>query len=252
MAKINNIQFLNRKLFLCNGVISNQSMHFSEIEILFEDNHLLAVNKPAGILVQPDKTGGDALEVLLKQYIKETYNKPGEVFLGVCHRIDRPVSGVVLFAKTSKALIRINEMFQKKEIRKTYWAVVADKPNSLSGTLTHWLKKDERKNISRAYDHEVTGSSKCVLDYRFLGSSKSYHLLEINPHTGRHHQIRVQLASMGCPIKGDVKYGSKRTNAGGGIHLHARKIEFEHPVKKEPIVIMAPLPQDVVWQAEYR
>ncbi len=226
-------------------------MHYRDLEILYEDNHLLAVKKPSGILVQPDKSNDDSLEVMLRQYIKEKHNKPGEVYLGVCHRIDRPVSGVVLFAKTSKALARINEMFQKKEISKTYAAVVADKPQQLSDTLTHWLKKDEKKNMSRAYGHEVKGSSKCVLDYHYIGSSKNYHLLEVNPHTGRHHQIRVQLAAIGCPIKGDVKYGSKRTNPDGRIHLHARKMEFLHPVKKEPVIIEAPFPEEVVWQAEF-
>lgn len=224
-------------------------MHYSQLEILYEDNHLLAVNKPAGVLVQPDKKGAESLEQMLKAHIKDKYKKPGEVFLGVCHRIDRPVSGIVLFAKTSKALIRINEMFQKKEIRKTYWAVVADKPKVLSDTLTHYLKKDEKKNMSRAYDEEVKGSSKSSLDYYYISSSQTYHLLEINPHTGRHHQIRAQLSKMGCPIKGDVKYGSKRTNPDGSIHLHARKIEFEHPVKKEPVVIEAPAPNEVVWNA---
>lgn len=224
-------------------------MESSELEILFEDNHIIAVNKPSGVLVQPDKNGGAALEQLLKEYIAHKYNKPGEVFLGVCHRIDRPVSGVVLFARTSKALVRLNEMFKTKAIQKTYWAVVANKPATLSGHLVHWLKKNEQKNISHAYDAEVKGSSKCELSYSWLKSIEHYHLLEINPHTGRHHQIRVQLSKINCPIKGDVKYGAKRGNGDGSIHLHARKVFFVHPVKKEPVEITAHLPSETVWQA---
>lgn len=224
-------------------------MESSELEILFEDNHIIAVNKPSGVLVQPDKNGEAALEQLLKEYIARKYNKPGEVFLGVCHRIDRPVSGVVLFARTSKALVRLNEMFKTKVIQKTYWAVVANKPVNLSGHLVHWLKKNEQKNISHAYDTEVKGSSKCELSYSWLKSIEHYHLLEINPHTGRHHQIRVQLSKINCPIKGDVKYGAKRGNGDGSIHLHARKVFFVHPVKKEPVEISAPLPSETVWQA---
>ncbi len=218
-------------------------------EILYEDNHLLAVNKPAGVLVQPDKNGDEALEQLLKQYIKEKYNKPGEVFLGVCHRIDRPVSGVVIFARTSKALVRLNEMFKGREVKKTYWAVVQSRPPHQNGHLKHWLKKDEKKNISRAYDREEKGTSACELEYNWLGSSDNYFLLEVNPLTGRHHQIRVQLSKMGCPIKGDVKYGAKRTNKDGSIHLHARQVEFIHPVKKEAVIITAPVPDEVVWKA---
>lgn len=218
-------------------------------EILYEDNHLLAVNKPAGVLVQPDKNGDEALEQILKQYIKEKYNKPGEVFLGVCHRIDRPVSGVVIFARTSKALVRLNEMFKGREVKKTYWAVVQSRPPHQSGHLKHWLKKDEKKNISRAYDREEKGTSACELDYDWLASSDNYFLLEVNPLTGRHHQIRVQLSKMGCPIKGDVKYGARRTNKDGSIHLHARQVEFIHPVKKEAVIITAPVPDEVVWKA---
>lgn len=218
------------------------------IAVLFEDNHLLIVNKPAGVLVQPDKKGDKALEELLKEYIKHKYNKPGEVFLGVCHRIDRPVSGVVVFARTSKALTRMNELFKGRDVHKTYWAVVQNKPTNPEGTLVNWMKKDEQKNISRAYDKEVPGSSRCELHYRLAGVSDNYYLLEVNPVTGRHHQIRVQLSKMGCPIKGDIKYGAKRTNADGSIHLHARKIEFIHPVKNEPLSITAPAPNEVVWQ----
>ncbi|MFN8287081.1 MAG: RNA pseudouridine synthase [Chitinophagales bacterium] len=218
-------------------------------EILYEDNHILAVNKPAGVLVQPDKKGDEALEQILKQYIKEKYNKPGEVFLGVCHRIDRPVSGVVLFARTSKALVRLNEMFKGREVTKTYWAVVQSKPPHQGDHLTHWLKKDEQKNISRAYDHEVKGAALCELEYRWLASSDNYFLVEVNPLTGRHHQIRVQLSKIGCSIKGDIKYGAKRTNKDGSIHLHARRVQFMHPVKKEQVIITAPVPDEVVWKA---
>lgn len=218
------------------------------IDVLYEDNHLLIVNKPAGVLVQPDKKGDRALEEILKDYIKQKYNKPGEVFLGVCHRIDRPVSGVVVFARTSKALIRMNELFKGRDVHKTYWAVVENQPKETEGTLINWMKKDEQKNLSRAYDKEVPGSSRCELHYRLLGASDKYFLLEVNPVTGRHHQIRVQLSKIGCSIKGDIKYGAKRTNKDGSIHLHARKIEFIHPVKNEPLTITAPVPDEVIWK----
>ncbi|MES2621688.1 MAG: RluA family pseudouridine synthase [Bacteroidota bacterium] len=224
-------------------------MPLSESDILFEDNHLIAVNKPGGVLVQPDKTDGESLEVLMKEFIKAKYNKPGEVFLGVCHRIDRPVSGVVLLARTSKALVRMNEMFKSKEMKKTYWAVVEKKPEKLEGTLVHWLKKNETKNISRVWDKEVPGSLRCELHYKWLKSIDNYHLLEIDLMTGRHHQIRTQLSAIGCPIKGDVKYFAKRGNRNGSIHLHARKVAFVHPVKKEPVEITAPVPEDNVWKA---
>lgn len=218
-------------------------------EILYEDNHILAVNKPSGMLVQPDKKGDEALEEVMKHYIKEKYQKPGEVFLGVCHRIDRPVSGVVVLARTSKALVRLNEMFKTREVKKTYWAVVENKPEQEEGHLVHWLRKDEQKNVSRAYHEEVKGSLRCELFYKLIGKSDRYFLLEVNPVTGRHHQIRVQLSKIGCSIKGDIKYGAKRTNKDGRIHLHARQIEFIHPVKKEPVVITAPVPDEVVWKA---
>ena len=224
-------------------------MLYTDLEILYEDNHIIAVNKPAGVLVQPDKKGDAALEQILKEYISHKYNKPGEVFLGVCHRIDRPVSGVVLFARTSKALVRLNEMFKAKEVKKTYWAVVANRPEQLEGHLIHWLKKNEQKNISHAYDTHVKGTLQCELDYKWLKSSERYHLLEINPHTGRHHQIRVQLSKIGCPIKGEVKNGARRGNGDGSIHLHARKIAFLHPIKKEMIEITAITPNEVVWRA---
>lgn len=225
------------------------TLRHEDLNVLFEDNHLIIINKPSGILVQPDKKGDISLEDLTKEYVKVKYNKPGEAFIGVCHRIDRPVSGIVVLARTSKALARVNEMFQKKEIKKTYWAVVQNPPPNKEGKLINWLKKDERQNISKAYNSEVKGALRCELDYKWIASSDKYYLLEVNPHTGRHHQIRVQLSAMGCPIKGDVKYGARRGNRDGSIHLHARKIEFMHPVKKELLSITAPVPNEVVWQA---
>jgi 23S rRNA pseudouridine1911/1915/1917 synthase len=218
-------------------------------EILFEDNHIIAVNKRPSDIVQGDKTGDKPLSEIVKDYIKEKYSKPGDVFLGTVHRLDRPVSGIVLFAKTSKALSRLNEMFRTKEIQKTYWAVVKNKPPQASGKLIHWLIKNEQTNKSKAHQKEVNGSLKSELDYKIITSSDNYHLLEINPQTGRHHQIRVQLSSMGCPIKGDIKYGFNRTNSDASIHLHARAIEFLHPVKKEPVRITANPPNESLWNA---
>jgi 23S rRNA pseudouridine1911/1915/1917 synthase len=218
-------------------------------EILFEDNHIIAVNKRPSDIVQGDKTGDKPLSEIVKDYIKEKYSKPGDVFLGTVHRLDRPVSGIVLFAKTSKALSRLNEMFRTKEIQKTYWAVVKNKPPQASGKLIHWLIKNEQTNKSKAHQKEVNGSLKSELDYKIITSSDNYHLLEINPLTGRHHQIRVQLSSMGCPIKGDIKYGFNRTNSDASIHLHARAIEFLHPVKKEPVRITANPPNESLWNA---
>jgi 23S rRNA pseudouridine1911/1915/1917 synthase len=219
----------------------------SSIEVLYEDNHIIAVNKRPSDIVQGDKTGDTPLSEFVKQYIKEKYNKPGEVFVGTVHRIDRPVSGIVLFAKTSKALARLNQMFQSKEIQKTYWAVVKNKPQNIKGKLIHYLKKNEAKNMSRAYEKEQQGALRSELDYELILSLDNYHLLEITPHTGRHHQIRVQLSTIKCPIKGDIKYGFDRTNKDASIHLHARKIEFIHPVKKELITIIAPPPNDSIW-----
>jgi len=216
-------------------------------EILYEDNHLIAINKKPSEIVQGDKTGDEPLSEKVKEYLRKTYNKPGEAYLGVAHRIDRPVSGVVIFAKTSKALSRLNEMFRDKEVKKTYWAVVKNKPNPEDGHLIHYLKKNEQKNISRAYEKEMDGALKAELDYKIISSSDNYHLLEINPHTGRHHQIRVQISAIGCPIKGDVKYGFKRGNENASIHLHARQAEFIHPVKKESITIIANPPNEVLW-----
>lgn len=219
----------------------------NQLQVLYEDNHIIAVNKRPSDIVQGDKTGDVPLSEFVKQYVKEKYGKPGEVFIGTVHRIDRPVSGIVLFARTSKALARLNQMFQTKEIQKTYWAVVKNKPAKENGKLIHYLKKNEAKNMSKAFDKEQSGALRSELDYKLICSSDNYHLLEITPHTGRHHQIRVQLASMGCPIKGDLKYGFNRSNKDASIHLHARKIEFIHPVKKESVVIIAAPPDEVLW-----
>jgi 23S rRNA pseudouridine1911/1915/1917 synthase len=217
------------------------------LSILYEDNHLIAVNKRPSDIVQGDKTGDKPLSEIVKDYIKKKYQKPGDVFLGVAHRIDRPVSGVVLFARTSKALERINEMFRDKKIQKTYWAVVKNRPPQNSGLLVNYLYKNEKLNKSFVTDATRKDASLCELEYKIIASSDTYFLLEINPHTGRHHQIRVQLAHMGCPIKGDLKYGFDRSNKDASIHLHARKISFIHPVKNEPIEIIAPPPDEVLW-----
>lgn len=218
-----------------------------QLEVLYEDNHIIAVNKRPSDIVQGDKTGDTPLSDFVKQYIKEKYNKPGEVFIGTVHRIDRPVSGIVLFAKTSKALARLNQMFQTKEIQKTYWAVVKNKPPHKNGKLIHYLKKNEAKNMSKAFQKETDGALRCELDYEIIAQSDTYSLLEVRPLTGRHHQIRVQLSAMGSPIKGDLKYGFDRSNKDASIHLHARKVEFIHPVKKEPVVITAPPPNEQLW-----
>ncbi len=218
------------------------------MEVLFEDNHIIAINKQASDIVQGDKTGDEPLSEKVKAYLKAKYQKPGDVFLGVVHRLDRPVSGVVLFAKTSKSLSRLNELFRTREVQKTYWAVVKNKPPQEENTLVHFLIKDEAKNKSKAFPIEKKGSLKSELTYHLLGSLTNYHLLEVLPLTGRHHQIRAQLAAIGSPIKGDIKYGFDRTNKDASIHLHARKIEFVHPVKQEKIIIIAPPPpQDTIW-----
>jgi 23S rRNA pseudouridine1911/1915/1917 synthase len=220
------------------------------MKVLYEDNHIIVVNKQSGEIVQGDKTGDTPLSDIVKAYLKEKYNKPGNVFLGVVHRLDRPVSGVVLFAKTSKALPRLNKIFAEHEkVKKTYWAIVANKPPQESGTLTHWLTRNEKTNTAKAYDREVPNSKKAVLDYRLIAASERYFLLEIQLHTGRHHQIRCQLAKMGCPIKGDLKYGAPRSNPDGSICLHARHLELVHPVSHEAISITAPVPQDALWRA---
>lgn len=217
--------------------------------ILYEDNHLIAVNKRSGDIVQGDKTGDEPLSEILKRYLKEKYNKPGNVFCGVIHRLDRPTTGVVLFARTSKALARMNKQFSEKQVQKTYWAVVKERPPETQATLTHWLRKNQPQNKSYASPHEKPGSKKAVLSYTHLSSSDNYHLLEVLPRTGRHHQIRVQLSTIGCPIKGDLKYGFARSNKDASIHLHARALEFVHPVNKEKMRLVAPVPADPVWQA---
>ncbi len=220
-----------------------------KLEVLYEDNHIIAVNKQNAEIVQGDKTGDDALCDKVKAYIKEKYNKPGDVYLGVVHRIDRPVSGVVLFARTSKAAARMSKMFLDKEIKKTYWAIVKNLPDEDQGRLVHYMIKNQEKNRSSAYDKPKKNAKEAILNYRLASSSANYHLLEIDLETGRHHQIRCQLAKIGCPIRGDLKYGAARSNKGGGINLHARRVEFMHPVKKEPMVIVAPVPtDDQLWK----
>jgi len=217
--------------------------------VLYEDNHIIAVNKSTSEIVQGDKTGDQPLSETIKLYLKDKYNKPGEVFLGVTHRIDRPVSGVVLFAKTSKALTRLNEMFRNQEVKKTYWAIVKEKPVQAEGRLEHYLIRNEKQNKSVAYDKERSDAKKAALSYRLIAHSDTYYLLEVHLETGRHHQIRCQLAKMGCPIKGDLKYGFPRSNPNGGISLHARSVEFIHPVSKLPIHLTAPVPtDDKLWE----
>ena len=216
--------------------------------VVYEDNHIIVVNKTASEIVQADKTGDTPLSETVKQYLKEKYQKPGNVFLGVTHRLDRPVSGLVIFAKTSKALTRLNEMFRAGEVKKTYWAVVKNAPKESEGELVHFLVRNEKQNKSYAYDKEVPNSKKAVLDYRLIGRSENYYLLEVDLKTGRHHQIRCQLAKMGCPIKGDLKYGSPRSNPDGRICLHARRVRFVHPVSKELIELKAPLPEGNLWK----
>lgn len=219
------------------------------LQVLHEDNHLIVVNKRVGDIVQGDKTGDKPLSEVVKEYIKEKYNKPGEVFLGVVHRLDRPTTGIVAFARTSKALSRMNELFSNRETQKTYWAVVKNKPEKSKDKLVHYLKRNEKNNTSKAHLKEVPDSKLASLEYQIIKELNNYTALEIELHTGRHHQIRAQLAAIGAPIKGDLKYGFDRSNPDGGIHLHARKLHFIHPVSKEEITIIAPTPDDVIWNA---
>ncbi len=229
----------------------NKILHSNpqNLQLLYEDNHLIVVNKRPGDIVQGDKTGDMPLSEVVKLFLKEKYDKPGNVYLGVPHRLDRPTSGIVLFAKTSKVLPRLNKLFAEKNAQKVYWAVVKNPPPKETDTLVHWLKRNPKQNKSYAHHKEVSDSKKATLSYRMLQKLDNYFLLEIDLETGRHHQIRAQLAAIGCPIKGDLKYGFDRSNKDGSIHLHARSLSFIHPVKKKPLEIIAPPPQDPIWNA---
>ena len=220
----------------------------SKIHVLYEDNHLLIVNKPAGLLAQGDRTGDQTLLDVCKQYLKEKYNKPGEVFLGLVHRLDRPVSGVIVLARTTKALQRMNDIFKNRKVEKTYWAVVKRRPSDKSGKLDHWLQKDSQKNITSAYTTQADGRQKAELKYQSLGKLNDFYLLEVAPLTGRSHQIRAQLSSIRCPIRGDLKYGYPKANEDGNINLHARSLRFLHPVKKQPLLVIAPVPENDFWE----
>ena len=217
------------------------------MQVLYEDNHIIIVYKQSGEIVQGDKTGDKPLSETIKEWIKQKYAKPGNVFLGVVHRLDRPVSGIVVFAKTSKALSRLNNMFRNGEVRKTYWAMVQTAPNMPEATLTNWLVRNEKQNKSYVYNNEMPNAKQAILKYKTIGQTEHYTLLEVNLLTGRHHQIRCQLAAMGCPIKGDLKYGARRYNPDGSISLLSHKVEFIHPVSKQKIVVVSPLPTEKVW-----
>lgn len=219
------------------------------LQVIYEDNHLIIINKRAGDIVQGDKTGDKPLSEVVKSYLKDKYNKPGNVYLGVVHRLDRPTTGIVMFAKTSKALPRLNKLFAEKEAKKTYWAIVKNSPPKMVDTLVHWLRKNPKNNKSTAHLKEIAEGKKAILHYKVLKQLDNYFLLEIELETGRHHQIRVQLSSIGCPIKGDLKYGFDRSNTDASIHLHARELNFVHPVSNETIHVVAPLPEDSVWAA---
>lgn len=221
----------------------------SNLQVLYEDNHIIIVNKRAGDIVQGDKTGDTPLSDVVKDYLKDKYNKPGNVYLGVVHRLDRPTTGIVMFAKTSKALPRLNKLFSDKKANKTYWAIVKQTPEIPKDTLINWLKKNPKNNKSTAYHKEIEDSKKAILHYKTLKILDNYTLLEIELETGRHHQIRVQLSSIGSPIKGDLKYGFDRSNKDASISLHARRLQFTHPVSNEPIDVIAPLPDDPIWNA---
>lgn len=230
---------------MADKLLSNKN----NLQVLHEDNHIIIVNKRVGDIVQGDKTGDKPLNEVVKAYLKEKHNKPGNVYLGVVHRLDRPTSGIVLFSKTSKALPRLNKLFQQKDAKKTYWAVVKNRPPKDQDILVHYLKRNPKQNKSFAHKNEVPDSKKAILEYRILKELDNYFLLEVDLKTGRHHQIRSQLSAIGCPIKGDLKYGFDRSNKDAGIHLHARKLEFIHPVKKEPIIVFAEVPDEALWQA---
>lgn len=226
-------------------VLSNKD----NLQVIYEDNHIIVVNKRAGDLVQGDKTGDTPLSDVIKNYIAQKYNKPGNVYLGTVHRLDRPTTGLVIFSKTSKALPRLNKLFVSKDISKTYWALVKNRPEKDADTLIHWLKKNPKNNKSTAYIKEVPDSKKAILHYKIIKKLDNYFLLEVNLETGRHHQIRSQLSSIGSPIKGDLKYGFDRSNKDASISLHARNIQFTHPVSKDDLNITAPLPKDPTWDA---
>ncbi|QCE43241.1 RluA family pseudouridine synthase [Psychroserpens sp. NJDZ02] len=226
-------------------IISNKD----NLQVIYEDNHIIVVNKRAGDIVQGDKTGDKPLSDVVKGFIADKYNKPGKVYLGTVHRLDRPTTGLVIFSKTSKALPRLNKLFVSKEISKTYWALVKNKPEKEANTLIHWLKKNPKNNKSTAYIKEIPESKKAILHYKTIKKLDNYYLLEVNLETGRHHQIRAQLSSIGCPIKGDLKYGFDRSNKDASISLHARNIKFIHPVSLDDLNITAPLPKDPIWDA---
>ena len=219
------------------------------LQVIYEDNHIIVINKRVGDIVQGDKTGDKPLSDVVKEFLKEKYNKPGEVFLGVVHRLDRPTTGIVVFAKTSKALTRLNETFKNRETQKTYWAVVKNAPPKDSDTLVHFLKRNTKNNTSKAHLKEVPDSKKASLSYQIIKKLDNYFVLEIDLHTGRHHQIRSQLQAIGCPIKGDLKYGFDRSNPDGGIHLHAKKLILKHPVSKEILKFIANTPDDIIWKS---
>ena len=218
------------------------------MRVVYEDNHIIVVYKESGEIVQGDKTGDTPLSDIVKDYIKEKYQKPGNVFLGVVHRLDRPVSGLVVFARTSKALSRLNDMFRTGDVHKTYWAITKEQPVELEGRLEHWLVRNEKQNKSYAYTREKPGAKKAILEYKVIGRTDNYNLLEVRLLTGRHHQIRCQLAAKGCPIKGDLKYGARRSNPDGSSSLLSRRVQFVHPVSKQLIDIVSPVPDDNLWQ----
>lgn len=230
---------------MAEKIVSNKN----NLQILHEDNHIIVINKRVGDIVQGDKTRDKPLSEIVKEYIKDKYNKPGDVFLGVVHRLDRPTTGIVVFTRTSKALERLNKMFSERETQKTYWTVVKNKPPKTDDKLVHFLKRNEKNNSSKAHLKEVPESKIASLDYKIIKELNNYFVLEVHLHTGRHHQIRAQLQAIGCPIKGDLKYGFDRSNPDGGIHLHARKLAFVHPVSKEKIEIVAPVPSDSIWSS---
>jgi 23S rRNA pseudouridine1911/1915/1917 synthase len=221
----------------------------NNLQVLHEDNHIIVINKRVGDIVQGDKTGDKPLSEVVKEYITDKYNKPGDVFLGVVHRLDRPTTGIVVFARTSKALARLNESFSNRETQKTYWAVVKNKPLNDETQLVHFIKRNEKNNTSKAHTKEVPDSKKAILDYKIIKTLQNYFALEISLYTGRHHQIRAQLSAIGSPIKGDLKYGFDRSNLNGGIHLHAKKLVFTHPVTKETLTIVASTPNEVIWNS---